>query len=168
MLIVRKVTVQRLVVSQPYTFKDGLTLPVGTTISFVNNEYSLDPDVHQNPHASVLDPKRFIDDKGKLRIHFASTEDTIVWGSGSHACPGRFFAQDAIKLMLVFLLRRYQFKFAPKEGEGEKSAEGGVKEPGTQRPPDMPMNFNIVPNFMAPVLFKINDGAGDDSVVGYM
>ncbi|KAM7200665.1 cytochrome P450 monooxygenase [Naviculisporaceae sp. PSN 640] len=165
-----QLTVQRLVVSKPYTFKDGLTLPVGTTISFTNNEYNLDPDLHHNPHASVLDPKRYLDGKDKLKTHFASTEDTIVWGSGSHACPGRFFAQDAIKLMLVFLLRRYQFKFAPKEGEDKKGAVPATEQ-GTQRPPDMPMNFNIVPNVMAPVMFKIGERAADDTVgahVGYM
>lgn len=172
------VTVQRLVTSKPYTFKDGLTLPVGTTISFASNEYNLDSDlVHGASDASVLDSTRHIlpgpmnpqlieeqpDHKAKLKVHFASTENTIVWGSGTHACPGRFLAQDAIKIMLVFLLTRYQFKFPPKEEPENASTTTTTArrgEDGKQRPADMPMNFNIVPNVMAPVLIKINEGSG--------
>ncbi|KAK4212042.1 cytochrome P450 monooxygenase [Rhypophila decipiens] len=152
-----QLTVQRLVASKPYTFKDGLTLPAGTTISFASNEYNLDPEIHSNPHASIFDPKRHVE-KDKLKLHFASTEDTIVWGSGSHACPGRFFAQDALKIMLVFLMRRYTFKF---QSEGKETGEEGKG-----RPADMPMNFNIVPNVMAPVLFKINETGDVADIVG--
>ncbi|KAM7219559.1 cytochrome P450 monooxygenase [Rhypophila decipiens] len=159
-----QLTVQRLVASKPYTFKDGLTLPAGTTISFASNEYNLDPEIHRNPDASIFDPKRHVEQrtekygKDKLKLHFASTEDTIVWGSGSHACPGRFFAQDALKIMLVFLLRRYAFKFQSDGTETEEEGKG--------RPADMPMNFNIVPNVMAPVLFKINETGDVPDIVG--
>ena len=75
-----------MVTSKPYTFKDGqLTLPVGTTVSFANGEYSFDSDIH--PDAHMFDPKRHLHKREQYdgpdkanKFHFASTEDTIVWG----------------------------------------------------------------------------------------
>lgn len=137
-----QLTVQRIVAS-PWTFKDGLSLPVGTQLSFASNEHNLDADTHAD--AATLDAGRFLrrtaaaDPSSQHRLHFASTEDTLVWGSGAHACPGRFFAEEALRLIFVRLLTAYDFKH-PADGQ--------------QRPPDMPRNFNIVPNVMAPLLFR--------------
>lgn len=152
-------TVQRMVASKPYTFKDGLlTLPVGATISFANSEYSFDSAIH--PDAHTFDPKRhlrkrqqFVGTDNANKFHFASTEDTIVWGSGPHACPGRFFAQEVLQMIFVHFLTMYDIKYPPAENE-EKEGQGVHR-----RPPSLPMGFNIVPNVMAPLLFKTQESA---------
>ncbi|KAI2471896.1 hypothetical protein F4781DRAFT_428900 [Annulohypoxylon bovei var. microspora] len=73
-----------------WTFKDGFQLPVGTQLSFPTQQYSNDADVHPNP--DVFDAKRHLRKReiDPAKYHFASTADTLIWGSGRHACPGRF------------------------------------------------------------------------------
>ena len=65
-------------------------------------------------------------------------EDAISFGHGKHACPGRFFASNEIKVILVGLLMRYEFKFM--EGMG--------------RPENVLARTQINPNRAAEVLFR--------------
>ncbi|KAI1076751.1 cytochrome P450 [Whalleya microplaca] len=135
-----QLTMQRWAVS-PVTFKDGFHIPAGTPISFANHQLNLDPDVHSHP--TVFDAKRFSRRrKGAdvTKYHFASvSDDSINWGSGTHACPGRFLAQETLKLMFVHLLTHYEFKH-PEEGQ--------------RRPTDNHHNFNFMPNVGASILFR--------------
>lgn len=41
----------------------------------------------------------------------------LNWGVGRHACPGRFFAQETLKLLLIRLITGYEFRF--KDGTDE-------------------------------------------------
>jgi ent-kaurene oxidase len=61
------------------------------------------------------------------------SDDCINFGAGSHACPGRFFASNEIKLIVAELLMNYDMRFA--EGQG--------------RPENMVHDFSIIPNFGA-------------------
>lgn len=36
----------------------------------------------------------------------------LGWGLGNHACPGRFFAANEIKILLCYVILRYDFKIA--------------------------------------------------------
>lgn len=128
-------------VMQPYTFKDGLHLPAGTQLTFATYPYSQDDDVHPNP--AVFDAKRHLRKRRDIdadKYHFASTADKLVWGVGPHACPGRFFAQDALKLIFIHMLTHYEFKW-PEEGKCHPD-------------PDTPENMSIMPDVTAPILFK--------------
>ena len=134
-------TVQRVVV-QGHRFKDGFFLPAGALMSYPSYQYSLDGDIHANPQ--VFDAKRHLNkrhNQDSSKFHFASTsDDTLNWGAGSHACPGRFLAREIIKLIYVQLITNYEMMY-PDEG--------------TKRPkPDMPRNFMIMPDVTAEVLFK--------------
>ncbi|KAI0120158.1 cytochrome P450 [Nemania sp. FL0031] len=133
-------TVNR-VVMKPWVFKDGLKLPVGTQISFPTYQYTLDAEVHQSP--SAFDPKRHLRKRQEIdaaKFHFASTADSLVWGSGSHACPGRFMVQDSLKLIFIHLLMHYEFKYP---------------DQGKLRPdPDTPTGIMIAPDMTMSVLFK--------------
>ncbi|KAI4598812.1 hypothetical protein KJ359_002705 [Pestalotiopsis sp. 9143b] len=96
-----------------WTFKDGLEIPAGTTFAFPSFQHNLDPSV--NPDPGVFDAKRYLRKREELgnthKYHFASIgEDSINWGAGLHACPGRFFAQETLKLMLIHLLTKYDIK----------------------------------------------------------
>lgn len=43
----------------------------------------------------------------------------LSFGLGKHSCPGRFFAVQTLKLMLGYLITRYEFEL-PEEGKDEK------------------------------------------------
>lgn len=138
-------------VMKPYTFRDGLLqLPEGTQISFPTEQYSNDPDVHPDPQR--FDAKRHLrkrettnaDGNNSSKYHFASTADSLAWGRGPHACPGRFLVQDALKLIFIQLLTEYEFRYPP-------SASGE----GVQRPrPDMASGINTMPDVTASIMFK--------------
>ncbi|KAK8101942.1 cytochrome p450 protein [Apiospora kogelbergensis] len=134
-------TMQRLAVVD-YTFKDGLRIPAGTSIVVPSRLLGRDPDLHGRD-ADKFDAKRWLrrrEQGDATKFHFASLQDDMLpWGSGPHACPGRFLAQDMIKLVLVHLLTQYDLKF-PEGVEG--------------RPADIPENTNSNPNMMAQILFK--------------
>ncbi|TGJ78103.1 hypothetical protein E0Z10_g10659 [Xylaria hypoxylon] len=138
-----QVTVERMAVA-PYWFDDGLHIPVGTQLSFPNQQLNLDADIYLDAgsfQADRFSRKRMDDDPNKH--HFASvSEDSITWGSGYHACPGRFLAQDTLKLLFIHLLRDFEFKYA---------------KGGQTRPKDMYHGFAIGPDITIPILFKKKD-----------
>ncbi|CAH0054729.1 unnamed protein product [Clonostachys solani] len=128
-------------VMRPYTFKDGFQLPVGTQLSFPTQQYSHDPDVYPDPRS--FEPERYLNKRKQpdgAKFHFASTAESLVWGRGPHSCPGRFFVQDALKLIFVHLLTRYDFKY-PEQGK-------------TRPSPDMPNGIMSAPDVTMSVLFK--------------
>lgn len=133
--------VQRITVAEPFTFKDGLTIPPDTTLAFASYNHNFDPDVHEEP--TKFDPKRHLrkrQGEDTRKFHFASvSEDMINWGAGRHACPGRFFAQETLKLMLVHFLTHYEFRHTD---EGAKS------------PHYIPANLFCVPNPVLPIMIR--------------
>ncbi|KAK8081081.1 Cytochrome P450 [Apiospora hydei] len=148
-----EVTVQRLALV-PKTFHDGFRIAAGTQVMFANRQLNHDADVYPDPER--FDALRFYDDPEELnnkQHHFASVSDeSINFGGGFHACPGRFFAQDVIKLLLASLLVRYEFKYPEK---------------GQKRPADMADNLVVYPNVTVPLLIK-ELAFGDISVSGML
>ncbi|TFY62349.1 hypothetical protein EVJ58_g3930 [Rhodofomes roseus] len=65
--------------------------------------------------AATFDPARFSSMSGegsKNRRHFVGTSPTdIGFGHGRHACLGRFFAADELKIMLACVVMRFDVKF---------------------------------------------------------
>ena len=73
------------------------------------------------------------------KFQFTSvSDDSTNFGAGSHACPGRFFASNEIKLMVAELLMNYDMRFAK----------------GQRRPENMVLDFSIIPNFEAEVFMR--------------
>lgn len=89
-------------------------IPAGTDVAFTNELLSKDPDVWA-PNATEFDPHRFSHAGAateKQQPMTAITEDMLLpWGAGPHACPGRFLAADGIKMMVMNLVYRYEFKY---------------------------------------------------------
>jgi len=74
------------------------------------------------------------------RYHFASASDDMLhFGGGNHACPGRFLAQESLKLMFVYLLTNYDFKLAEEHAKAPKLVA---------------RNLIAMPNMGVPILFK--------------
>lgn len=96
------------------TLSDGTIIPKGTSI-FVSGERMWDPKYYPNP--DTFDAYRFL----RLReIPGNETSAQLVsvssqhlgFGLGKHACPGRFFASNEIKIALSHILLKYDFRLA--------------------------------------------------------
>lgn len=54
----------------------------------------------------------------------STTPDHLGFGHGTHACPGRFFAANEVKIALIFTLLNYDWKLP--EGVKPRIDEFGV------------------------------------------
>ena len=117
-------------VMRPIDLSDGTHLPAGTSLLTPLAGISRDERFYSNPNS--FDGLRFwrlrqrspvpdgsskgmSDDAG--RWQFTSVGDAHVnFGLGRHACPGRFFAAVEAKMILAYLLLRYDIRL--QEGEG--------------------------------------------------
>ena len=127
------------------TSKTGITLssgdyvPYNSTISLPLAKMDssilshLPPQLPQDS-LETFSPWRFSDlrslpgEENKHQFVTATMEET-AFGCGKTVCPGRFFANNEIKSVLIELLNRYDFGLGP-DGEGE--TEGGrFKRPKT-------------------------------------
>ncbi|KAK1561457.1 cytochrome P450 [Colletotrichum navitas] len=87
---------------------NGQTIPKGRFVGVSLVGLNSDPDIFPDPH--VFDPLRFY----KLReakdpqAHLVSVSPTnLAFGFGRHACPGRFFAANEIKMIVANLVLNY-------------------------------------------------------------
>lgn len=108
------VTFER-IVARDYQLSDGFVIPAGTTIGVPTEAISHDPDIYPDP--DTFDGFRFaklrsLDERGSARLQYAASNlESMAFGYGRHACPGRFFASCEIKMIMIYLLRNYDFKF---------------------------------------------------------
>ena len=77
---------------------------------------SMDRDIYPDP--DNFDGFRFFrlrssnsPDEARM-VYAASNFDSMVFGYGRHACPGQFFADCGIKMIMACLLSKYGFKFS--------------------------------------------------------
>lgn len=107
---------------------DGTVIPKGATV-VVSGHMMRDEAVY--PDAQRFDGYRFYkkrQEAGKEHQHqFVSTSpEHLGFGHGMHACPGRFFAANEIKIFLIHMLLKYDWKFAEQQ-ERPKSIQHGVE-----------------------------------------
>ncbi|RFU26810.1 hypothetical protein B7463_g9530, partial [Scytalidium lignicola] len=101
------------IVTKPYVFKaSGIPMPVGTLTVAATSAIATDPDTFGD-NAKEFDGRRFerlrLDNKpheSALKMGMA-TEDSLGFGFGSQACPGRFLAVNQMKLVIAKLLVNY-------------------------------------------------------------
>lgn len=53
------------------------------------------------------------DGKEHMAQLVSTSSDHLGFGHGQHACPGRFFAANEIKVVLCHILVKYDWKLAP-------------------------------------------------------
>lgn len=128
----------------PYTFQDGLKVPKRTMIAFPTYRFNIDTDRDAvGADAAAFHGKRWIERRAEFntsKFQFASTANDIFdWGSGVHACPGRFMADFTIKLILICLIKRYDMKLV----DGSKD-----------RPAETRRFFSVEPDTSMPIMFK--------------
>ncbi|KAI1348395.1 cytochrome P450 [Xylaria sp. FL0043] len=107
-----KMTTMHRIALADITLSDGTVIPKGTKCA-VRSTKRLDPNVYENP--DVFDGARFMrmrDVPGQSnQAHLVTTgTEALGFGHGLHACPGRFFAANELKIALVHLLLKYDLK----------------------------------------------------------
>ncbi|CAG8555944.1 568_t:CDS:10 [Diversispora eburnea] len=91
---------------ESYTCKNGMTIPKGRMVKTYLK------DIHYNATAYGPEPRSFLPYHG-LENKFPATKidkNYFVFGSGKHACPGRFFAVNEIKIGMHKLILNYHIK----------------------------------------------------------
>lgn len=98
-----------------FTLSNGQYIPAGVNIEAPSAAVYLDPNNYAN--SETFDGFRHakLRENGGATEHarhqFVTTnEQNLMFGYGRHACPGRFFAANEIKMILARLLLDFDFK----------------------------------------------------------
>lgn len=134
--------------NSPITLSSGHTLPTGSRFAFnLHGANNCASNPASNPAISKptdqFDGLRFFNLRSmpgnENRHQYVSTgTDSFAFGHGLHACPGRFFAGVEIKIVMIELLRYWEFELV---GDGK-------------RPANVEFQFGISPNAEAEVRFR--------------
>ncbi|KAF3391867.1 Dihydromonacolin L monooxygenase mokC [Talaromyces pinophilus] len=105
---------------------DGTVIPKNSQVC-VTSRRMWDGEIHENP--DKFDPYRFYNMRQEAENHtkaqlVVTTPDHLAFGHGKQACPGRFFAANEIKIVLIYLLLRYDWKIA--EGRAPQIQRSGM------------------------------------------
>jgi cytochrome P450 len=103
---------KRLVLSD-IKLSDGVLLPKGASVAVPS--WGITRDEHLWEAPDVFDGFRFAklrDAPGAEHRHQFATAgpDSLSFGYGPQACPGRFFASNEIKVLLSYILLNYDVK----------------------------------------------------------
>ncbi|KAK3374752.1 cytochrome P450 [Podospora didyma] len=122
---------------KPITLQNGDYIPEGSYIETANTAILNDPELYPNP--DTFDPHRFsnlrnnpdlpdpLGFKSRELYQFVSvTKENMSFGFGRHACPGRFFAANEIKMIMAQILLQYDIKMPDRETERYQSVGSGV------------------------------------------
>lgn len=66
---------------------------------------------------------RNVPGKQNLAQLVTTSSDHLAFGHGQHACPGRFFAANEVKIVLAIILTKYEFELP--EGAEPKVRSAG-------------------------------------------
>ncbi|KAK3191370.1 hypothetical protein K4F52_002581 [Lecanicillium sp. MT-2017a] len=135
------------VVRQPVTLHDGVVLPEGAHIQMTTYAIGVDPERVEDPQ--TFDGMREYKNREKSTQgnghQFTTTsENNLHFGHGKIVCPGRFFADHSIKMIVSNILLRYHLRFP-----------GG----STERPANSSMYDVVIPDLDTCVEFKVRDDA---------
>lgn len=101
-------------VQKPLKLSNGISLEPGTRVK-VDSFRPSDSSLHENP--GQWDGRRFLEmrsqpgKENKAQLVSTSAEH-LYFGHGQHACPGRFFAANEVKIVLCHLLMKYDWTLA--------------------------------------------------------
>ncbi|ETS79291.1 hypothetical protein PFICI_09144 [Pestalotiopsis fici W106-1] len=137
------------IVEKPITLSDGTHLPAGTHIESAHASIVQDSNLYSNPETfdghrfmnlragAIPDPLGY---KNREQHQFVTaTKEFMAFGYGRHACPGRFFAANEIKLILARILLEYEFE---------------MPKGFTERYPNLNMGLDSLPDPTKALMFK--------------
>lgn len=102
----------RRLATENVTLKDGRRIPKHSMVA-VSAHWNWDDSIYENP--DQFDGYRFYKMSQKPETEqmshlVATSPQHLAFGHGKHACPGRFFAANEVKIALVHILLKYDFK----------------------------------------------------------
>lgn len=113
----------------------GIRLPKGSLISFLSQPAHADEAIYDEPQK--YDPFRFsrareaamaVEQAKTDTLSFVSTgPDYLPFGHGKHACPGRFLIDFELKIIIAYVLTKYDVRF-PEEYAGKRPPNRWVAE----------------------------------------
>ncbi|PPJ51477.1 hypothetical protein CBER1_09225 [Cercospora berteroae] len=127
---------------------ENFTAPYGSSVAVLAYNRHHDPDVYSDPN--TFDPYRFSRPReefaaaaeregekleGKAREEWLRLQnysmtsvgkDNMAFGMGRHACPGRFFAQQELKLLVAFLVMHYDVEPLPERPQNINMGGSGA------------------------------------------
>ena len=107
--------------------KDGTMIPKNTWIAFSSAEIMMDPSFYPEPE--IFDglrnyrKRRELSDAGTKHLSTQPSLSDLSFGYGNRACPGRFFAVSALKMVLSKILTEYDIKYAGETNPYNKMEE---------------------------------------------
>lgn len=111
------------------TLSNSLHIPEGIFVTAPSGQLCRDPTVHDNP--DQFDGLRFYRLRQKpgneSKHQFVTTNSqNLIFGHGKHACPGRFFASNEIKIFLLYTLLNYEMRLPDGKTERPTNIMRGV------------------------------------------
>jgi len=110
-------------VRKSFKLSTGETIPAGVVIEAPNHAVARDPAAFED--ADQFRPLRFYEMRQRPsgetapKHQFVSVSaKSLSFGYGRHACPGRFFAANEIKMIVATCIVRYDVRLA--EGQTER------------------------------------------------
>ncbi|KAF7880201.1 uncharacterized protein EAF01_012049 [Botrytis porri] len=147
------------ITTAPLHLSTGHTIPKGTRIGYDAQVLNMaNPDLSSLPHdpstmpqldpPSIFSPFRFASIReipgNESKYQYVSTsKEALNFGHGNHACPGRFFAGVEIKIIMIELLRGWDFR-----NVGDTEMKGGG------RPENFSIDIVITPDQAAEIEIK--------------
>ncbi|KAF5871337.1 putative cytochrome p450 oxidoreductase protein [Botrytis fragariae] len=123
--------------TSPIRLSTGETIPTGTRITFDAHTINMSgPNISSLPHdpssipaldsPEIFSPFRWSTLReapgNESKYQYVTTsKESVNFGHGNHACPGRFFAATEIKVLMVEILKGWDFRLVgDEEGKGER------------------------------------------------
>ncbi|KAJ4258891.1 hypothetical protein NW762_007978 [Fusarium torreyae] len=108
------VSMERLAL-EDVTLSDGTIIPKDTGVA-VSSHRMWHPEVHSKPNE--WDGYRFYrmrNDPAKQNaaLLVTTSPEHLAFGHGRHACPGRFFAANEVKIALTHIIMKYEWELLP-------------------------------------------------------
>ncbi|KAI0072121.1 cytochrome P450 [Panus rudis PR-1116 ss-1] len=124
-----------------YSLSDGTLIAAGSFVSAASWFMHHDNEYYED--ANTFKPWRFANingnnDEGAKHQASSTSPEYMAFGHGKHACPGRFFAVNELKVLLAHLVMTYDMKL---ENEGKM-------------PDDFIFHLSLLPDPKVKVLFR--------------
>ncbi|EXA30099.1 hypothetical protein FOVG_18479 [Fusarium oxysporum f. sp. pisi HDV247] len=125
-------------VIRPFNLSNGQHIPAGVNLELPAGGIAYDENIFPSPN--TFDPLRFYnlrqskndETSGKKAVEVVASSQfvgvgatSLTFGYGRHACPGRFFAANEIKMILAATLLHYEIKNPPGVDERHKNIMHG-------------------------------------------